>query len=478
MAAMSPETASAITAVERLDARLRDRKASVDEWDRAYLGEHRLDFLSRDFAEHVARQYEGFSDNWCAIVADAPSERTDVAGIELPETVETSDPSAEDRLWDHWLRNGCDEQASQGFLETFIAGRSHVLVWPDPDGSPLISWEHPGQTIVAYDAEHRTRRTAALKRWKDEDGRQCATLYQPDAVWKFEQGGNGWRPRARIDDWVIPNPLGVVPMIEMPNRPRLGAEPVSEVAAALAIQKAINLLWAHLFNASDFASLPQRVIMGVEAPTVPILDEDGRIVGQRPANSDELARIKRDRIMWIRGENPQIGSWPVADLEAYTKVVELLVGHLAAQTRTPANYLIGSMSNVSPETVLSLEVGLVQKVRQAQVHLDRPVREVFALAALIDGDPGLADAARLGSVRWRNPEVRSDAQKVDAAMKLSAIPGMPRSVIADMLELPDEPRAEFLAADVPDEAPTDAPSAMDGESDNSAMEALSNDAGD
>src|SRR5690606_41089546 len=88
----------------------------------------------------------------------------------------------------------------------------------------------------------------------------------------------------------------------------------------MAMQDSINLVWAYLINALDYASLPQRVVLGGEIPKVPILDSNGQKVGERPVELDELIH---ERIMFIPGRagaNVSIGEWTAAQLNVFSEV--------------------------------------------------------------------------------------------------------------------------------------------------------------
>src|SRR5690606_38901627 len=93
---------------------------------------------------------------------------------------------------------------------------------------------------------------------------------RPDGIAVPTSDRSGWRPREGASPNPMPNPLGTVPVVEFPNRPMLGAEPLSHIAGTISMQDAINLLWAYLFSAADFASMPARVVMGQEPPKLPI----------------------------------------------------------------------------------------------------------------------------------------------------------------------------------------------------------------
>src|SRR5690606_19635374 len=268
--------------------------------------------------------------------------------------------------------------------------------------------------------------------WQD-GGDEFATLYLRDEVWKFRRpllrhsrsmnlaGVDEvlkWEPRELAEPNPQPNPMGTVPIVELTNRPMLADDPLSDVVGTVAMQNAVNLLWAQLFTAADFAAFPQRVITGAEMPTTPILDERGQVIGERPG---DLSRFAVDRVLWITGEQAKIAEWSAANLSAYTDVIEVAVGHIAAQTRTPQHYLVGRMANLSGDALIAAETGLVKRVEEKQMWFGQSLREMFRLIALAQGDEDKVRAITAGSVLWADAESRSQSQLADALMKLKQI---------------------------------------------------------
>lgn len=435
----------ALARAEQLLTRLLRRRKEITERDEYYGGCQPLRFATREWADEHAKRYEGFSDNWCGVVADSTVERIHVSGFRLDQDGAQSD--AERELWRSvWLDNDMDAQATQGVLETVIAGRSAVLVWGDPDTeAPVVTWEHPSHVFVDYDAENPRRRAAAIKWWLDDD-HEYLNLYLPDEVWKFQRNrastsglilpesmGGDWLDRAGEAAQPLENPLGVVPIVEFMNRPRLAQDPLSDIAGTMAMQDAINLLWAYLFNAADYASMPARVIMGQSPPKVPILDDAGQKIGEREIEPRELAN---GRLLWLTGQHANIGTFPAAELSGFSEVVEVAVGHVAAQTRTPQHYLIGKMANLSGDALKAAETGQALKSAEFNISNTFPVREVFRLGALVQGRQDLAVAAARGTVKWKDTESRSESQLVDALQKLKDT-GFPFEFLAERYGLDD-----------------------------------------
>jgi hypothetical protein len=388
-----------------------------------YRGQHSLRFTSDHFAEHFKQRFAGFSDNWCASVIDATAERMNFQGIRLGN--DTRDADAEfQRVMD---ANDVASGMSEAFTVMLAASRSFALVWgnPDDEETPSVTFEHPEFCTLATDPDNG-RTTAAAKGWIEEDTRGFLTLYTADEVWKWQwsvadrdqndpRKQPTWEPRESADDtWPIRNPMRRVPMVEFRNQTLLDGMPLSDLAGVAAMQDAINLVWAYLFNSLDFASLPQRIITGADMPKVPVLDESGQIVGERPV---DLKRLMADRILWLTGPDAKTNAWPAADLTVFGDVIELAVEHVASQTRTPPHYLMGKMSNTAAESLTVAETGLVAKVLQRQQYATRPIRELHELVALAQGNTERAKAARTGRIVWADPQYRSLAQKVDAFTK-------------------------------------------------------------
>jgi len=435
----------ALARAERLLVQLKRRAPEITERDEYYAGAQPLRFATREWADEHATRYEDFSDNWCGVVADSTVERIHVQGFRLDASAQLSQAEAE--LWRSvWLDNDMDAQGAQGVLETVVASRSYILVWGDPDTEePVVTWEHPNHMLVEYDAENPRRRIAAIKWWLDDD-LEYLNLWLRDGLWKWQRQrtsrsglilpngyGGEWQDRAGLESQPLANPIGDIPVVEMMNRPRLPLEPLSDIDGSMAMQDAINLLWAYLFNAADYASMPARVIMGQQPPKVPVLNDAGQKVGEREVDPKELTN---GRLMWLTGQHANIGTFPAAVLTGFSDVVEVAVGHLAAQTRTPQHYLIGKMANLSGDALKAAETGQALKSAEFAISNTYPVREVFRLGALVKGDEALAKAAARGTVKWKDTESRSESQLADALQKLKAV-GFPFEYLAERYGLDD-----------------------------------------
>lgn len=432
---------------ERIYKRLDARRADIDKLERYYLGDHKLAFATDAWMEANADRYRHFSDNWCAAVSDAESERIRVSGIVLPDDgarrmvdgERRQDPAVKG-LWDDWLRNEMDMQSSQGILQSLNTRRSYVMVWGDDDDEPVVTWEHPSNVEIEYDWMTGRKRLAGIKTWVEEE-HEYATLYTRTEVWKFQRDRSGkpdqadpqsvqgktqegatgnWEAR-EFEGWEDdaaygPNPLGEVPIVEIANRPLLRGEPVSEVAKVSQLQDAINILWAYLMFAADYASMDARVLLGAEPPMRHPIDSQGKPLPPEPITMDELNKA---RFAIFKNKDAKIDSWKAAELAPFTEVIEIAVSHIAAQTRTPPHYLVSNkgLSNLAADALKAAEIGLVKKVQEFQMFAGPALREVFRLMALVRNNEALSQRLRLAKLAWENAEMRSESQLADALLK-------------------------------------------------------------
>jgi hypothetical protein len=412
--------------VKRLHKALLERcrtdryRLSIDDLDAYYRGRPtRLPWLPEQARDEFYRLLELTKSNYMGLVVDATAERLAVEGFRIGD-----DSEADSETWDIWQNSNFDNDSDQAILEALITGQSYALVTPGatPDDLPMLFAEHPAQAIVAY-APGSGRRAAAagLKVWEDDwTGRYQATLYLPDWVYKFEavntnvsavDGINWQRRNVRGETWPIGNPLGEVQLVELPNNPRLLTGGVSELADVTAVQDRICKTLADRLMTQDYGAFPQKWAIGF-----PEEDAQGR------ANRIDVGR---NRMVTSDIAETRFGQWESAALDPYSAAKREDVKDIASRTRTPAQYLLGEMSNVNGETLKAAESGLVSKVRQRQRSYGESLERLVGLARRA---AGLGDPAETVETIWRNPEFRTEGELVDALVKMAGI-GVPHEAL-------------------------------------------------
>src|SRR5699024_2970974 len=133
---MTPE--QVLSLAELLSQKSRDRRGDIATNVSYFKGvEGRMKFASEEFKDYFRKRFEGFSDNWCAPVAQAPIERIHFRGMRLGEAV-----AADAGVQRRWERNDADRGLSEALLMMTVAKRSFGLVSQSPRGA-RITYEHP-----------------------------------------------------------------------------------------------------------------------------------------------------------------------------------------------------------------------------------------------------------------------------------------------------------------------------------------------
>lgn len=418
----------------RLEQALAPQQRKARRHDNYYDGRQPLGFATEKFREAFGSLFTAFSVNWCPIVVDAPTERLHVEGFRFGD-----DADSDDEAWNIWQANYLDADSALLHSESIKTGRAYVLVDPSPVAAgeePRITVEHPSQVIVQTSGGDRRRRLAAIKRWAEGDGTLRCNIFLPNATYKYiapdpagespsriaralslivgGQTDGSWRPLS--GEAVVPNPLGVVTMIPMPNKPSMLHGGCSELEAAEPIQDAINKETADMLVSSEFQAFRQRVLIGVEVPTDP---ETGQ-----PLPGAELKALQ-SRIWMFPGDNVRTAEFTESPLSNYVDAIRSLRDDLFSITRTPRNDISGQVVNATGNALQQVDVaGLVAKTLRKQVDFGEGWEEAVRVAFLAKGDTTRGRAVRAHTI-WRDAENPSQAQKVDAAIKLVAL-GLPR----------------------------------------------------
>lgn len=407
--------------------RLIVRTPKVLELERYYDGDHPLSFVTSEYRQEFSTMLRGVSDNWMALVVDAVEERLHVEGFRMGD-----DPAGDTDAWRVWQENCLDADSEMLHSTALQTGSAYAMVWFGEDDRPEVTVEHPSQCYVAYESGTTRRRAAALKTWTDEwTGETRANVYLPDGIYKFRSSKNVtiddyrtrtgreralemlsgfWKP---LDDGeYVGNPLGVVPMVEFRNRPRLLGDGRSEIADVISTQNQINKLVCDMLVAAEFSAFKQRWATGVEIPTDPMTG--------KPLQAYSSAV---DRLWHVESDTAKFGEFGETNLNNYVGAIENRVQSLASRTRTPPHYLLGSSGSFpSGESLKATETGLIAKCRSRHRHFGESWEEVMRLAFAVMGDERAN--ATMAETIWTDPESRSEAEHTDSLLKKMSL-GVP-----------------------------------------------------
>ncbi|HEX5451284.1 MAG TPA: phage portal protein, partial [Candidatus Limnocylindrales bacterium] len=313
-----------------------------------------------------------------------------------------------------WQANQMDAQSQKAHREAIIKGDCPVIVAPaqSAGGLPVIRVLKPEEVVIAYD-DDPLRRAVAMRRWNTPDGRQLATLYFPDRIEKYEraEARDKWGQREVPDEeWPALHDLGVVPVIPILNDPDLDNCGASEIATVTSKQDILNRLWAHIIQASETAAFRQKWATGVEIPEDPET--------HKPIEKFQAAV---GRIWSTVAPDAKFGDFEQTEMAGMIQALGEAIQEIAAETRTPYHYFLQhSGQPPSGESLKSAETGLVAKAKRRQRDMGEGWEEVERLAFRAMGDERRASIVDAETI-WRDPETRTEAEHVDALVKLGTL---------------------------------------------------------
>jgi hypothetical protein len=453
----SYDPGGSITWLKRFEDRIGWRNASLQVYDNYYRGNHKLQFATPKFQTTFGTMFREFADNWCPLVVDAVTERLTPTGFRMGDDADKGDTDA----WNFWQGNNLDGEWTMAVTEVVMREVGYLMVWSDPDDDdmPMMTFEDASQMIVATSNENKRKRMAACKFFDDEDGYPCATVYLPSGLYKYRSmtrdyraedqfqeqyaaalrqpagaGGSSWMSADAMaltgyagtpqlgqrhiwhprdipgEDWPLPNPLGVVPVIPLRNKPRLLGDSESELRHVIPLQDATNKFVTDLLVASEYSAFQQRWATGVDTTIDPTTGEPPKF----PTGPGT--------VMGASATDARFGAFPEVTGRAAISAIETIVQHIASQSRTPPHYFYLNGQFPSGESIKSAETGLVAKVRSKMRFFGEALEEGIRLAFAVQGDP--RSKMRDSETIWADPESRTESEHVDAVVKRIAI-GVP-----------------------------------------------------
>jgi hypothetical protein len=390
-----------------------------DLLDAYYSGSQPLRFLPPEVVEQVGDRLTSLSINWARIIIGSIEERLDVEGFRLG-----ADSAPEPALWEMWQANNLDEWSQLGHVDAMTHGRSFSLVWADPDRptQPRISVESATQMNVSYRAGSR-KIDAAAKVFPSSGGDIPAGdfegwLYLPDRAEQYRGTG---RVGVSGATWTLvstlPNPLGVVPVVPLVNRPRLTDQSgESELTDVLPLVDAVNKLATDMMVSSEYHAQPRRWATGIQVSASP--EQRERLQAEARAQWDQATKGKT----WLAGSGVEFGQFAEASLENFIAAIRLLVSQIAAIAGLPPHYLgINGDNPASADAIRSAEASLVQKAQRKQRAFGGSWEQVMRIAAAVrDGVPlaSLDPAYDHLETQWRDPTTPTPGAKADATLKM------------------------------------------------------------
>lgn len=414
-----------------LGQRLDTRQAGYSKLQRYFDGQNAMAFVAQEVRDDLNRRMDSLVINFPSLIVNSIAERMTPKGFVIPSQEELTD-----KVNLIWQKNNMDEQSAQGIIDKLLYGRSYAIVWGDEEGNATISIESPRQMIAWRNPANR-KWEAAIKRWVEEDGHAYGVVYTASAITTLRSKTTNADTsdlygsvdqvndlsHVTPDGWDIigemRNPLGELPVVVIPNRPKLlEPEGVSELDDVLSLADAINKMATDMLVTSEYYAAPRRWATGIEIEE----DENGNL-------RDDFDGEKRGRDgRWHLFEETEakVGQFDEATLENFVAGIDMLSKYLASVKKIPAHYADPAKSGLaSAEAVRAAEAPLVVLAKREMVPTGGALETIARLALMVESGDLPSNAELRMETVWADPENLTASQKVDAVSKKAAL-GVPR----------------------------------------------------
>ncbi len=398
----------------KMRAQLGQARRSNEQKYTLYEGKHKARNLDIAVPPHLA-DLEVFVGT-PGIVVDVLAERIEWDGW----SVLSGDSAALDEAY---VDNALEVEQARQSVDSLICGTSFVGVGTgnedlfEPD--VVVAAESPMETTVLWDSRRRTEAGALTQRRDPVTNVITAELlYTPNATITMPRSADGRSIDIGRDD----HNLGVVPIVQFPNRERPSdIRGRSEITPPVRYAtEAIGRTLLGMEINREFYTAPQRYGLGVDPAQFGI--DENTSAGEKLVKQWNVAMSRMNFIPAPENPGdpmPQVGQFTPAPPTPYIEQVKHYLQHVSAESAIPWNYLGFATDNPpSADAVRVLESRLVKRALLRQRMWTRAWRQV-AYLILKHRDPSTTFASVSGiSPNWCNPATPTPASDADRATKL------------------------------------------------------------
>lgn len=427
-----PHAAAAL--IDELTEQLSDYADSNERAGGIYDQEYRVKLL--DLGLPPAAASLRLVMGWGRTVVDVLAERMEPVAWAHPDL----DPTVAQQVWED---SGAGSAIAQTIVDMLIYGIGFISATAgDPaKGEPrVLVRAHSARSTTAKLDPRTGRVTAAITRHDDDR----VTLWHPNAIVEAERVGGKWTARS-----ISHNPLGVVPMVALPNAPRAGLPGGrSEITPAVrsALFSATRSLIAMDVN-REFFAIPHRYLIGVAGE---FKNADGSLLETWKLAARAMLKIPYSD----DGGDVQVGEFQQVKAGPFLEQIEGLAKTVAAEAGLPAIYLgVEGANPTSADAIRMAESRLVRRTRTRIAALSPRLSSLGQLVFAIHFATPLADTLR-PRTEFADPATAAFSADADAWVKLmgaGAVPKMSSTVWrrmgfgeAEILAMQRDARAEAL----------------------------------
>ncbi|MDQ3485025.1 MAG: phage portal protein, partial [Actinomycetota bacterium] len=347
--------------------------------------------------------------NYLPLILDVLSQTLIVEGYRAPRTSDNAP------AWAGWQANGMDARQSGLHRNALQYGIAYGTVLPG-DSGPVVRGVSPRKMTALYqDAVEDEWPMLALREYDD-----AVRLYDEEGVY-FLGKSSPIVTSARLEYIDFrPHNLGVCPVVRYRDQMLLDeGDQVGVVEPLIEIQRRHDETTFGMMIAQYFSAFRQRYV-----------------IGWVPTSEQEQLKASAAEFWAFDDPDVKVGEFEGTDPQRYINSKDAAIRDMGAISQVPPQQLaIGNgLSNLSAESLASLEAGKDRKVRSVETSLGESHEQTLRLYEYAAGERDTLDNDQ-ASIRWADATARSLAQTADALGKMVTMLGVPQEAAWE--ELPE-----------------------------------------
>ena len=433
-------------------------KSDLEKYRNYYEGVQSLVYGSEKFKAAFGENFREFKDNWAGVVVDALVDKLEVERFTIREDIDAGTATELDKQFQRALELTHFRFQQDELHEWAVTqGRATLIIWPNPVTGFDLHWNPAEIVRVTYTNMDPFTPAYAVKRWQDESGEILVTVYTADWVWKFTESnaratlplndrygtistipendgiGGHLEPRTVFDvhtnatePWPLPNPMGVVPVVEFVNKRG------SELSDVIPQQDAVNYLLISAMVASEFSSYPQRVFYTAAREPSGGFDHSPGKIWRFPVSFDSEGKP----VPFAAHE------FQPASLDGFRGLHDMMLQDMALTSKTPVRYFMqsdrgGRGDAPSGDSLIIDDQPLLDKVEDRQVRFEMGYQRAAKIAYLAltntRATNGLLPPV-IADVQWKDRRADFRSVLLEDGIKMKEV-GLPMSFIIKKLGL-------------------------------------------
>src|SRR5437868_14359354 len=236
-------------------------------------------------------------------------------------------------------------------------------------------------------------------------------LYEADGVHQLVATGSGESfKHVGFQEYGVT--IGVCPVVRYTAHLDLRGRATGDIEPIIPVLGRIDQTTFDRLVVQRFASFIVRTVTGMAKPDT-----------EETAAAEKLKLAVED-ILVAEDPDTKFGTLAASPLSPFIEAHDADVRALAALSQSPAHELVGTMANLSAESLAAAEASLTRRVTRLKHGVGEDHEKTLRLGALIMGDTDAAADAE-SELRWRDMESRSLAQAADALGKIATMLQVP-----------------------------------------------------